>query len=129
MGSTIRGVLYYLTAAYVGARRALARDQGKPVPSPHSFGRLLAEEIPVLSRRIGGWRVVSLSLLFFLFVLAAEIALTEITPGPVLTPRWRVVVALVATILLVAGWAVAHAIRSAGWRPPSRKELASRSAD
>lgn len=116
-------VLYYITAAYIGARRALARDQGKSVPSSYSFGRLLAEEVPLLSRRIGRWRVASLSLLFFVFVLAAEIALTEATPGPVLTPRWRVVVALAATILFVAGWAVTHAIRSVGWKPPSRGEV------
>lgn len=122
-------MLYYLSAAYVGVRRALAKDQGKSVPTSDSFGRLLAEEIPVLSRHIGGWRVTSLSLLFFLFVLAAEIALTETTPGPVLTPRWRVGVALVATVLFVAVWAIAHAIRSAGWRPPPVKEIRSRSAD
>lgn len=120
--------MFYLLAVYIGTRRALARDQGKPVPTSEPFGRLLAKEVPVLSRRIGGWKVTSLSLLFFLFILAAEIALTEITPGLVLTPRWRLGVAFVATVIFVAGWAIIHAIRSAGWRPPSRKEVKNRSA-
>lgn len=113
-------MLYLLTAAYVGARRALARDQGKPESADEPFGRLLVGEVSLLSSRIGRWRVTTISLLFFAFVLIAEVALTELTPGPVLTVRWRVVIAFVATIGFLVAWTVIHAIRSAGWKPPRR---------
>lgn len=114
-------MLYLLSAAYLGTRRALARDQGKPEAAGETFGRLLVGEVSLLSSRVGRWRVTTISLLFFGFVLVAEVALTELTPGPVLSVRWRVVIAFVTTIVFLGAWAVVHAIRSAGWKPPRRE--------
>lgn len=118
----IRTMLYLLTAAYIGTRRALARDQGKPEKNDETFGRLLVGEVSLLSSRVGRWRVTTISLLFFGFVLVAEIALTELTPGPVMSVRWRVFIALLATVAFLGAWTVTHAIRSAGWKDPRRAQ-------
>ncbi len=113
-------MLYFLSAAYLGTRRALARDQGKREADGEPIGRLLVGEVSLLSSRVGLWRVTTISLLFFAFVLISEVVLTGLTPGPVLTVRWRVAIALAATIMFLGAWAVIHAIRSAGWKPPRR---------
>lgn len=74
------------------------------------------DEIPILSRRVGALKVTSIIAVFFVVVLLAEVALNEATPGPFLTPRWRLVVAFLGTGMFVAVWTLVHAIRSVSKR-------------
>lgn len=69
-------------------------------------------EFPILVRRVGPLKVVAIIGAFFAFVLLAEIGLNEATPGPFLSPRWRLVTAGVATALFVGVWSLVHAVRA-----------------
>ncbi|MBT8203242.1 MAG: hypothetical protein HKN74_01895 [Acidimicrobiia bacterium] len=113
-------MLYMLLAAYHGTRRALAKDQRRPDPAEVGFWQLVVGEFPILARRVGALKIGTIILVFFGAVIAAEIVLNEATPGPFLTPRWRVAVGLAATVVFVLVWAIVHAIRSVGFQPPKR---------
>jgi hypothetical protein len=102
--------MFFFIAA---ARRVLARDQGRPPDSDLGFWRLLVLEFPILTRRVGAVKVGVIIVAFFGAVIVAEILLNEATPGPFLTPRWRLAVAFCATVVFVGVWTVVHAIRSA----------------
>lgn len=117
----IRSMLHFLLATYLGAKRALVRDQGKKPPSEEKFGSLLLGEIPILIKRIGRPRFFSILMIYLVVVVVGEIVLIDATPGPVLSPRWRIVVAIGLTLLIAAFWLVIHAVRSAGWDPPTRR--------
>ena len=90
----------------------LVKDQGRPEPCDLPFWKLLALEFPILVRRVGPLRVGGLIVAFFVFVLLAEILLNEATPGPFLSPRWRLVVAAATTFVFVGSWSLVHALRS-----------------
>ncbi len=99
-------------SAYVAVRRAMAKDQRRPLNPPLPLWRLLAGEIAVLARRVGSWRVVSVTLLVAAAVLAVEVALSDTTRGPTLATPWRWIVAAAAAGLALCSWAVVHALRS-----------------
>lgn len=99
-----------LLAAYRATRRAMERDQHR-VRTDVALWRLLLEEVALLIRRVGRWKVTTVALSVSGTVLAAEVALTESTPGPVLAAPLRWVVAVLAAAVVVAGRAVAHAVR------------------
>ena len=99
-------------SAYRAVRRAMAEDQRRPVDPPLPLWRLLAGEIAVLARRVGSWRVVSVTLVVVGAVLAVEVALSDTTPGPTLVAPWRWLVAVSVAAVAVCTWAVVHALRS-----------------
>lgn len=110
-------------ASYQAAKRALMKDQGRAETSDISMWRLLVAELPILSRRVGAVRVTSIVVVFVGLVIAAEVALSEVTPGPWVSPRWRVVLAIAATALFVLVWTLVHAARSVDRRAPRNREL------
>lgn len=99
-------------AAYVGVRRAMARDQRRPVPCTVPLWTLLRDEIALMARRIGRWKVWSVMAVAFACFLAVEVALSTATPGPALAEVWRWLVALGFTGASLCIWAMAHAVRS-----------------
>lgn len=99
-------------SAYLAVRRAMAKDQRRPLHPPLPLWRLLAGEIAVLARRVGSWRVASVTLLVAAAVLVVEVALTDTTPGPTLATPWRWIVAAAAAFVVLCCWAVVHALRS-----------------
>lgn len=113
-------ILFY--SAYLTVRRAMAKDQRRPLNPPLPFWRLLAGEIAVLARRVGSWRVVSVTLLVATAVLAVEVALSDSTPGPTLATPWRWIVALAVAGAALCCWAVLHALRSTREQARERDE-------
>lgn len=101
-----------LGAAYTGIRRAMERDQGRPRPSPVPLWRLLLDEIALMARRVGRWKVWSVVAVVFAGVLAIEISFSTATPGPVLEGPTRVLIAAAFAVVAVCAWAVLHAVRS-----------------
>lgn len=99
-------------AAYVGVRRAMAKDQRRPLPCTLPLWKLLLEEIVLMARRIGRWKVWSVMGVVFMCFLAVEVALSPATPGPALADVWRWFVALVLTAVSLCGWAMVHAVRA-----------------
>lgn len=99
-------------AAYMGVRRAMAKDQRRPIPCTVPLWRLLAEEIALMARRIGRWKIWSILAVIFLCYLAVEVALSSATPGPALTNIWRWLLAGVLSALTLCLWAVGYAVRN-----------------
>ncbi|WP_436792877.1 hypothetical protein [Actinospongicola halichondriae] len=97
-------------AAYLGARRAMAKDQRRPVPCDVPLWRLLLEEVGLLARRVGRWRLWSVLGVAFVCYLTVEVALSTETPGPALAELWRWVVAMVLTAVTLGVWAIGLAI-------------------
>ncbi len=106
-------------AAYLGARRAMVKDQRRPVPCTVSLWRLILEEVVVLARRVGRWKLWSVLGVAFVCFLAVEVALSTETPGPALTELWRWFSALLLTALTLGAWAIGHAIWSTRTVPSS----------
>ena len=104
--------MLFFTGAYVGARRAMARDQRRPIPCTLPLWRLIFDEIALMARRIGRWKVWSILAVVFVCIFAVQLAFSTSTPGPALTELWRWIVALVLTVATLGGWAVVHAVRS-----------------
>ncbi|MDH3302496.1 MAG: hypothetical protein OES24_18500 [Acidimicrobiia bacterium] len=104
-------VMLLQVTAYRRARRALAQDQGRPLPCRLPLWRLVIGEIAVLARRVGRWRFSALIAIGFVSILLAQIAFSPSTPGPVLTNPWRWVAAALLAAVGLAGWAVVHAVR------------------
>ena len=104
--------MYLFVAAYRAVQRAMTQDQNRQPASPVPLWRLLIGEVALLARRFGTWRVTAVLALVAVSVLAAEVALSDTTPGPALAAPWRWFVAGVVTILCLAVWAVVHALRS-----------------
>ena len=104
--------MLFLYAAYRAVRRAMERDQRLPAYSHPPLWRLLLEEIGVLAQRVGRWRVTIVVLVVGAAVVLAEIALSDMTPGPAFDQPWRWVVAVVVSGIVLAGWAVVHAMRT-----------------
>ena len=102
-----------LGGAYHAVRRAMEEDQDRPRPSPLPLWRLLVDEIGVLARRVGRWRVTWVLCVVFACTLAVELAFSDRTPGPVLDLALRVLGAAALTGVVLCGWAVVHALRSA----------------
>lgn len=99
-------------AAYLGARRAMERDQQRPMPSPLPLWRLVLGEIGLMARRIGRWKVWSVTAVVFVCFLAVEVLLSSSTPGPALAEAWRWLVAGLLSAVSLCCWAVVHAVRS-----------------
>lgn len=99
-------------AAYLGVRRAMAKDQRRPLPCTLPLWRLLLEEIALMARRIGRWKVWSVLAVAFASYLAVEVALSSATPGPALAEVWRWLVALALSAITLCAWAVAYAMRN-----------------
>ncbi len=112
------GVLLF-GASYLGVRRAMIKDQRRPAPCAVPWWRLLFEEIALLGRRVGRWKVWSVLGAAFVCFLAVEVALSTATPGPALAVLWRWLVALVLTGATLGLWAAAHAVRSTRTLPVS----------
>lgn len=102
-----------LGAAYTGIRRAMIKDQRRPIPCDVSLWRLLLEEIGLLISRIGRWKVWTVLGIAFVCFLAVEVALSSSTPGPALDDLWRWLVAAALTAVSLGLWAVLHAVRQA----------------
>ncbi len=98
-------------AAYLGVRRAMAKDQRRPLPCPLPLWRLLAEEIALMARRIGRWKIWSILGVIFSCYLAVEVALSSATPGPAIAEVWRWAVAAALTAVTLCAWAVLYAAR------------------
>ena len=110
---------FILYAVYRSTRRALEADQGRSEASDVPLRRLVLDEFPLLTRRIGRVKVLTVAVIALVVLIGAEIALGEATPGPFLSPRWRLVVAVAGTALIVLAWTIIHAIRRVGWVPIS----------
>lgn len=108
--------MLYFFAAYRAVRRALERDQRLSPCRRVPLWRLLAEEIALLARRVGRWRVTAVGLVVGACVLAVEVALSEATPGPAIAVPWRWLVAAVASLVAVGTWAAVHALRSSRYQ-------------
>ncbi len=89
----------------------MEKDQRWPPHTHPPLWRLVAEEVAVLAQRVGRWRVTAVVVVVSASVVLAEVALTEITPGPVFDQPWRWLVAAVVSGIVLAGWAVVHAMR------------------
>ncbi len=98
-------------AAYRATRRALARDQGRQVPSRLPLWRLLMGETAVLARRVGRFRFVGIIGVVFASMLLIQAVLPPSTPGPVLSSPWRWLVGALLSIVVVVIWDVVHALR------------------
>ncbi len=104
--------MLFFTGAYVGAKRAMAKDQRQVLPCSLPLWRLILDEIALMARRIGRWKIWSILAVIFACYFAVELALSPSTPGPALTEVWRWIVALVLTLGTLGAWAVVHAVRS-----------------
>jgi type VI protein secretion system component VasK len=100
-------------AAVIGVRMAMIKDQARTVPCNEPLWKLLLGEVGVLVRRVGRWRVWSVLFVALVISIAAQVALSSQTPGPVLQSAWRWVLAGVMTVVVLVLWAVVHAVRSA----------------
>ena len=107
--------------AYHGVRRAMIKDQRRPSPCNVPLWRLLQEEIALLARRVGRWKVSSVLAAAFICFLTVEVALSTSTPGPALAEVWRWLVASAMTALSLGLWAIGHAIRRT--RTPSSSSV------
>lgn len=99
-------------AAYMSVRRAMAKDQRRPVPCTLPLWKLLLGEVALMARRIGRWKVWTIAGLTFASFLAVEVALSTATPGPALAQVWRWVVAAALTTVALCAWGALHAVRS-----------------
>ena len=90
----------------------MERDQRLPAYSHSALWWLLLEEIGLLARRVGRWRVTVVVLVVGVAVALAEIALSDMTPGPVFDQPCCWLVALVVSGFVLAWWAVVHATRT-----------------
>lgn len=97
----------------------MARDQRRPVPCSEPLWRLLAEEIALMARRIGRWKIWSILGVIFACYLAVEIALSSATPGPAIAEVWRWLVAAVLTAATLCAWAIIYAVRNVRTMEPS----------
>lgn len=95
----------------MAVRRAMATDQRRQIPCALPLWRLLWDEVVVMARRMGRWRVWSVVGTAFVCFLAVEVSLSTATPGPALAEAWRWLVALTLTVLTLCGWTVTHALR------------------
>ncbi|MDW3221116.1 MAG: hypothetical protein R8F63_21125 [Acidimicrobiales bacterium] len=93
------------------ARDALVEDQHRPLPCRAPLWRLILEEIALLARRIGRWKVWSAAGAVFVVVLVVEVALSSETPGPELADWWRWSLAAALSVVTLCVWAVVHAVR------------------
>ncbi len=91
----------------------MARDQRRPLPCPLPLWRLLLDEIVLMVRRIGRWKVWSVLGVAFVSFLAVEVALSSATPGPALAEIWRWLLAFALTVVTLCSWAVLYAVRNA----------------
>ncbi len=99
------------SAAYLAARRAIAADQSRQIPCSLPLWRLLWDEVVLMARRIGRWKEWTVAGVAFVCFLTVEVLLSAATPGPALAQAWRWLLALLLTLLSLAGWTVAHALR------------------
>lgn len=100
-----------LGAAYSAVKRALAADQGRGPRSPLPLWRLVIDEIVLMGKRIGRWKIVTVTGVVFASVLLVETLLTPVTPGPTAEQPWRVLVAVLVAVVALTVWAVVHAHR------------------
>lgn len=100
-------------AAVIGVRRALIKDQARPLPCTDPLWKLLLGEVALLIRRITTWKLTVVLGAAFVSAIAVQIALSSATPGPVLTSSWRWIVAALMTVVVLFVWAVVHAVRAA----------------
>ncbi len=98
------------SAYYYRLRRRLAADQARPVPTSLPLSRLVVGEVAALVQRVNPLRVAVFAVLVLVAVLLAEVALGELTPGPVLARPWRLAVAALVSVVGVAVWAVRGAL-------------------
>lgn len=98
-----------MTSAYARLRQRLAEDQRRPIYVADPLWRLLLGEVVVLASRVGRWRVCAVAVTVAVVVTLVEVALAETTPGPVLRPPWRWLVAAALSALTILFWAVRQA--------------------
>ena len=103
--------MLFFVVAYRSARRAMAEDQCRFAYADVPTWRLLLEEVALLARRVGRWKVTAAALTVGISVLAVEVALSEDTPGPALAAPARWVAAVAASLVSLAAWSVVHAVR------------------
>jgi hypothetical protein len=101
----------FLVVAYRRLRRALEDDQ-RVRPSSHPpLVVMLLEEVVVLARRVGRWRVGTTAATVVALTVVVQVVFADWTPGPVLDWTWRLAVSGVVSGVAIVTWAAVHALR------------------